>query len=151
VPTILFEAGHFPNDYEREMTRKYIFIALLSGIQFLYENDIVLNKIDDYLKIPQNKVVFYDFVYKNVKINYDGKEKIINFAAQFEELLNKDKIVFEAKIAQVDNLENFYGHVEVDAQGEEYNDLNNNFPNIEQKADFNLGKSIKIVNGVKKM
>jgi hypothetical protein len=28
VPTILFEAGHFPNDYEREETRKYIFIAL---------------------------------------------------------------------------------------------------------------------------
>jgi hypothetical protein len=82
VPTILFEAGHFPNDYEREETRKYIFIALFSGIEFLHENDIVISKIDDYLKIPQNKVVFYDFVYKNVKINYDGKDKIINFSAQ---------------------------------------------------------------------
>ena len=149
VPTVLFEAGHFPKDYEREITRKYIFIALLSGIQFLHENDIVSNKIDDYLKIPQNKVVFYDFVYKNVKINYDGKEKIINFAAQFEELLNKDKIVFEAKIAQIDNLENFYGHIEVDAQSETYIDENDNFPNIEQKANFYLGKNSKIVNGVK--
>jgi len=151
VPTILFEAGHFPDDYEREMTRKYIFMALLSGIQFLNENDIVCNKIEDYLKIPQNKVVFYDFVYKNVKINYDGKEKIINFAAQFEELLLNDKIVFEAKIAQVDNLENFFGHQELDAQGEIYQDGKDNFPKSKQKANFYLGKSIEIVNGVKKM
>ena len=59
VPTILFEAGHFAADYEREITRKYIFIALVSGIKFFYENDIVLNEIDDYLKISQNKVVFF--------------------------------------------------------------------------------------------
>ena len=149
VPTILFEAGHFSKDYEREITRKYIFIALISGIEFLYENDIVINKIDHYLKIPQNNVVFYDFVYKNVKINCDGNEKIINFAAQFEELLNKDKIAFEAKIAQIDNLENFYGHIEVNAQNETYSDENDNFPNIEQKANFYLGNNIKIVNGSK--
>ena len=42
VPTLLFEAGHFANDYDREITRKYIFIALLSGISHLYENDIVM-------------------------------------------------------------------------------------------------------------
>jgi len=149
VPTILFEAGHFSKDYEREITRKYIFIALISGIEFLYENDIVINKIDHYLKIPQNNVVFYDFVYKNVKINCDGNEKIINFAAQFEELLNKDKIAFEAKIAQIDDLENLYGHIEVDAHNETYSDENDNFPNIEQKANFYLGNNIKIVNGTK--
>src|SRR5690606_23703813 len=28
-PTMLFEAGHYFNDYEREQTRKYIYIALL--------------------------------------------------------------------------------------------------------------------------
>jgi hypothetical protein len=29
-----------------------------------------------YLNIPQNKVAFYDFLYKNVKLNYDGVEKL---------------------------------------------------------------------------
>ena len=29
VPTILFEAGHFPGDYTREKTRTYIFYAIL--------------------------------------------------------------------------------------------------------------------------
>lgn len=148
VPTVLFEAGHFPEDYEREETRKYIFSALLSGIQYLHENDVVSNKNIDYLKIPQNKVVFYDFVYKNVKINYDGNEKIINFAAQYKEVLNKDKVTFEARIAQIDNLESYFGHNVLDAQGEMYQDEQADFPNIEQKADFYLGKNIKIVNGL---
>ncbi|MCF6130574.1 M14 family metallopeptidase [Flavobacterium sp. AS60] len=148
VPTILFEAGHFANDYEREITRKYIFIALVSGIMFFNENDIVLNEIGDYLKISQNKVVFYDFVYKNVKINYDNSEKIINFAAQFKEVLNSEKVTFVAEIAQVDNLENYFGHVEIDAKGETYTDGESNFPILEKKADFYLG-SIKIVNGNK--
>ena len=147
VPTILFEAGHFSNDYEREITRKYIFISLLSGVEYLNENDIVLNKIDDYLKIPQNKVVFYDFVYKYVKINYVGKEKIINFAAQFKEVLNNGKVSFEAIIAQIDNLENYFGHTEIDANGEIYNDGESNFPIIDKKATFYLGENCKIVNG----
>jgi hypothetical protein len=147
VPTILFEAGHFPNDYEREETRKYIFIALLSGMEYFYENDIVSNKIDDYLKISQNKVCFYDFVYKNVKINYDGNEKNINFAAQFKEVLSENKVTFEARIAQIDNLEDYFGHVVIDAASETYKDDKGSFPTIEQKADFYLGKNIKIVNG----
>ena len=57
VPTILFEAGHFPGDYQREKTRKFVFLALISGLQHIYENVIVNNKTEDYLRIPQNKVV----------------------------------------------------------------------------------------------
>lgn len=147
VPTVLFEAGHFANDYDREITRKYIFIALLSGISHIYENDIVLNEIDNYLNIPQNNIVFYDFVYKNVKINYDSKEKIINLAAQYDEVLIADQIIFEAHIVQIDNLENYSGHVIVDAQCKAYNCQSKYFPVINEIATFNLGDDIKIVNG----
>jgi len=146
VPTILFEAGHFQEDYDREITRRCIFIALVSGLQYCYENDIVHNKIDDYVKIPQNKVVFYDFVYKNVKINYDGIEKISNFAAQFREVLTNDKITFEAVIVQLDQLENYFGHVEIDAEGRTYHDDENSIPKIGTKANFSLG-DIVIING----
>ncbi|MDI1315990.1 M14 metallopeptidase family protein [Flavobacterium sp.] len=145
-PTILFEAGHFQNDYNREMTRMYIFIALVSGLQNLHENDIVHNKIEDYLKIPQNKVAFCDFVYKNVKINYDNVEKIVNFAAQFKEVLKNGAIAFEAVISKVDDLEHYFGHITVDANNEIYHDVEGNYPKIGAKANFNLGK-IKIVNG----
>lgn len=149
VPTILFEAGHYQADYERENSRKFIFIALLSGLKKIYENDIVVNEIQKYLNIPQNKVCFYDFVYKNVKINYDSLEKNINFAVQYREVLREGKILFEAYIAQINDLENYFGHVEFDAKNEWYQDDQQNNPKIEQKANFCLGKDIKFVNGLK--
>lgn len=147
VPTVLFEAGHFAGDYEREATRQCIFIALVSGLVYLSENVIVSNKIDDYLKIPQNKVVFYDFVYKNVKINYDSNEKISNFAAQFTEVLTEGKVVFEARLAQVDHLESYFGHVTIDAQGALYRDGHKNQPEVGLAANFELGDRLRIVNG----
>lgn len=148
VSTILIEAGHFPGDYEREVTRKHFFTALVSGFSELYENDIVNNSIEKYLNIPQNMVVFFDFVYKNVKINYDGKEIITNFAAQYKEELFRNKLIFNAYIAQIGNLDDFYGHNEIDAGGTGFQNSGSNSPEIGQKATFSLGKDVKIVNGL---
>lgn len=147
VPTILFEAGHFQNDYPRENTRKYLFIALVSGLRFICENVIVSNRIADYLNIPQNNVNFYDIVYKNVKINYDGNEIITNFAVQFTEVLIDDKISFVAHIAEVGFVQIIYGHLEYDAQGNVYRDEKSNKPEVDEKADFFIG-NIQFVNGV---
>jgi hypothetical protein len=148
VPTILFEAGHFQCDYQREETRKFIFFAFLSSFEYIGENDIVINRSDDYLNIPQNKVVFYDFVCKNVKINYDTNIIITNFAIQFKESLFENKIRFDAYIVAIGDLENYFGHLEYDAKEALYSDDEDNIPKINQKADFCLDKSIKIVNGV---
>lgn len=148
VPTILFEAGHFPNDYEREITRKFLFFSLISSFKLLGENDLVDNRINDYLNISQNKVVFYDFMYKNIKINYDGIEIITNFVAQYKEELIENKIHFNAYIAEVGELENYFGHYEYDAQGANYSDNHNNFPKVNEKADFYLNKNVKFVNGL---
>ncbi len=150
VPTVLFEAGHFQNDYEREETRKFIFISLLSGFQTLYENDIVNNKIEDYLKIPQNNSCFFDIVYRNVKINYDNSKLITNFAVQFKEEIVGNQLVFNAYISSIGDLEGFYGHVEYDAEEALFEDDKGNFPKINEKADFTLGKSKIFVNGLLK-
>ncbi|MNF47784.1 Zinc carboxypeptidase [compost metagenome] len=151
APTLLFEAGHFPNDYQREETRKYVFMALLSSFTLLSENDIVSNGINKYLNISQNKVVFYDFMYKNVKINYDGIEIITNFAAQYKEELVDGQICFNAYIAQIGDLENHFGHFEYDAKGASYKDDQDNFPKLGQKANFYLDNNIKFVNGLIKI
>jgi hypothetical protein len=147
VPTVLFEAGHFPNDYSREETRKYVFAALVSSFDIISENDIVTNRFDKYLSIPQNKVVFYDFLYKNIKINYDGIEIITNFAAQYKEELIDDQICFNAYIVHISDLDNYFGHFEYDAKGAVYQDENENFPKLNQKADFYLNNNIQFVNG----
>ena len=149
VPTVLFEAGHYQNDYYREYTRKMIFIALIAGIVHIYENDIVDNKNDYYLKIPQNNSVFYDFIYKNIKINYEGKEIITNFAAQYREELIDGAIAFNAYIIEVGSLEGKMGHFTFNAHKMNYTDGNLNFPNIDQKADFCIDNTMKFVNGIK--
>ncbi len=148
VPTMLFEAGHFPGDYEREETRKFVFMALLSSFTKLSENVIELNRTDDYLNIPQNKIVFYDFIYKKIKINYDGNEKITSFAAQYKEELTDGEICFNAYISKIGDLEGYFGHVEYDANGALYTDDFEKFPKIDQKADFNLDNKLKFVNGL---
>lgn len=149
VPTILFEAGHYQNDYYREFTRKMIFVALVSGMRYIYENDIVNNETTNYLKIPQNKVLFYDFIYKNVKINYDGKEIITNFAAQYKEELIDDTIQFNAYIVEIGELKDKIGHFQYNAHKMLYSDEFENIPKIGEKATFFLGKDVKIVNGEK--
>ncbi|VXB94630.1 Zinc carboxypeptidase [Flavobacterium sp. 9R] len=151
VPTILFEAGHFPDDYLREETRKYIFISLLVSFATLFENDVVDNEISQYLNIPQNKVVFYDFMYKNIKINYDGNEIITNFAVQYKEELIDGKVNFKAYIAAIDNLDSYFGHYEYDAQGALYSDNQGNLPKVNQIADFSLDDTVVFVNGMIKV
>jgi hypothetical protein len=148
VPTILFEAGHFANDYQREETRKFIFLSLLAGLQHIYENVIVNNKNEDYLRIPQNKVVFYDIVYKNVKINYDGIIKSTNFAIQFRERLIENQVLFEAYFAEIGTLDSYFGHFEFDAKNALYSNEEVSIPKLNEKADFCLDKNIKIVNGL---
>lgn len=151
VPTILFEAGHFPDDYQREETRKYIFISLLASFTTLSENDIVGNEITQYLNIPQNKVVFYDFMYKNIKINYDGNEIITNFAVQYKEELIDEEVNFKAYIAAIDNLESYFGHYEYDVHGALYSDNQDNLPKINQIANFSLDDVVVFVNGMIKV
>ena len=148
MPTILVEAGHFQNDYNREISRKYVFIALLSALKAIYENVIVDIESDDYMNIPQNNPCLFDFVYKNIKINYDNSEIITNFAAQYKEELINNKIFFNAFIVKIGDLEQNHGHVEYDANGALYADSQDGIPRLNKKADFSLGKNVKVVNGL---
>lgn len=151
TPTILFEAGHYQNDYLREETRKFIWIALIVGIQNCHENEIVRTKINDYLAIPQNEVLFNDFIYRKFKITANNQNLITNFTANYEEILKNGEILFEAVFTEVnENIQNF-GHHEYDGEEGIYSDDFANIPIIEQKANFYLNKSIKFVNGLKEM
>jgi hypothetical protein len=147
VPTVLFEGGHYQNDYDREITRKFLFFSMITAFKLIYENDIVDNRIDNYLNISQNNPVFCDLLYKNIRINYDGKEKIINFASQYKEEIIDGKIVFNAYIEQIETLDCLFGHYEYDAKGSLYSDENGNLPRLGQRANFFLG-NVQFENGL---
>lgn len=149
TPTILFEAGHFDSDYNREESRKFVFVALLSSFLNKSENVVVDNVLTDYLRIPQNNKCFFDFIYRNVKIIDNNVEKIINFAAQYHEVLIADEIQFVAIITKISDLENYFGHVEYDCESMLFSLDGKNYPEIGAKATFSINNSTYFDNGLK--
>ena len=148
VPTVLFEAGHYQGDYEREQTRKFIFLALLAGFYAIYENVLVEADLKDYFIIPQNQNVFYDLIYKNVKINYENKELFTNIAAQYEEVIFDDSVTFKAVIREIGKLDNFHAHKVFDAAGAAFSGkCRVAVPEVGASADFFLG-STEFTNGL---
>ncbi len=79
--TVLIEAGHFPNDYEREKVRELNFYALLQGLFHVVTEDNY-EEYKEYFTIPNNIKNFYDVIFrmKNSKkdIAYQYVEKIEN-------------------------------------------------------------------------
>lgn len=148
TPTILFEAGHYANDYQRDEVRKFVFISLISSLLGVSRETNFDSEIKEYLIIPQNTKNYFDFIYKNVKIIKNSEEKLINFAAQYKEVLVNGKIDFVAEITQIDNLENSYGHVEYDCEGMFFSSSYGNLPKKQEKADFYLNNLLKYSNGL---
>ena len=66
--TILIEAGHFPNDYEREETRKFNFFALVQGIYHI-ATAVDFDEYLSYFDIPNNQKNFFDVIKNTKKIN----------------------------------------------------------------------------------
>ena len=111
VPTILFEAGHFPNDYQREKTREYIFYALLSLFGITKEEQPSIEV--DYFSIPQNGKLFKDVIIRNVAI--DGE--ITSLSICYEEVLEGELIQFVPVLEKIGGLDTFFGHKEINAHG----------------------------------
>ena len=149
TPTILFEAGHYPNDYNREESRKFVFIALVASFLKQNENVVVDNDLTKYLRIPQNNKCFFDIIYRNIKIIDNNVEKIINFAAQYREEVIADKVEFRAIISKISDLENYFGHVEYDCESMLFSSNGKPYPTIGEEATFDLNNSIKFSNGLK--
>ena len=113
TPTVLFEAGHFPGDYEREETRKYVFKALLSCLYQITHVQPDVSGEKGYFDIPENQKLFNDVVVRNAKIKGEKKEVSI----QFKESLGENGVEFIPVVDKIkDKISNF-GHREIDAKG----------------------------------
>lgn len=115
TPTILIEAGHYPNDYSREETRRFVFQSLITALHYIANVDITGNYYKPYLDIPENEKLFYDIIIRNANIN----SKIQDVAIMYQERLIKNKIEFIPIIEKVSDLKGFYGHREMNANNNE--------------------------------
>jgi hypothetical protein len=114
VPTLLFEAGHYKNDYNREEVRRYIFIALLKSFEVISKGVDLLN-YEDYFNIPENSKCFYDIIIRNARI-LETDLMLTDIAIQYKEVLEVNTIVFKPIVEVVSKLDNSYGHKEIDAK-----------------------------------
>ncbi|MFH6772676.1 M14 family metallopeptidase [Gaetbulibacter aestuarii] len=113
VPTVLFEAGHYNNDYQREFTRELIYRAYLLCFDYISNNNITGTGYKPYLDIPENDKCFYDIIIRNTLMD----NKIIDVAIQYEERLVDNTVFFVPMVQKIESLPEFYGHKEIDAEG----------------------------------
>jgi len=135
IPNILFEAGHFPNDYLRKETRKYFSIALISALQYISaENNWEMNW-EKYFEIPENNSRMFDILIKNIGISYNSKQCNIDIAIQYKERLNtiKNEIEFIPYIEEIGDLSIFYGLKTIDIKNQII--LSNTFISIGDRAE----------------
>lgn len=115
VPTVLFEAGHFPKDYSRDVTRKYVFKALLSAIFHIAKADFEKTDYREYFKLPENEKLFRDVILRNVSVDEEVKDVVIHY----KEELKSGKIDFVPIVEEIVQNSEKYGHREIDCNGSE--------------------------------
>lgn len=127
-PTLLFEAGHFKDDYNRETTRFYMFQAIMFGLHYIASNKVIGIDYEPYFDIPENCKNHFDIIIRKAKIWYNEDSEVLDIAIQFKEVLKNNKIEFVPIIEKIGELNSFFGHKEVSANN--YEVLINNQRNL---------------------
>lgn len=140
VPTVLFEAGHISEDYNREQTRKYIFIAMLEMFSKIINKNF--NFYNAYFDIPDNKKLFFDVIIRNVKIN----SEITDIGIQYEEILKDKTIQFNPKISKIKDLSVFFAHKNINANSKSIEIIQGGALNVnEQLTKFNISDNVFVL------
>ena len=123
VPTILFEAGHYNNDYARDITRKYIYTSYLVSLNYIALNEVTGLHYAPYLEIPENEKLFLDIIIRNVSKKQGSGEDEVAIGILYEERLVDGRVEFVPIVEKIGDLDGFYAQREIDAKGQEvYNE-----------------------------
>ena len=132
--TILFEAGHYHNDYNREKTRKFIAFATLQALLCISTNSVNENDHENYLQIPKNNTLFFDVLIKNALIRKNNNESVNDIGISYEEILKNGEVLFVPKIKSIGNLSSYFGHKTINADKKLVQEVSG--VSIEPDADF---------------
>lgn len=112
VPTILFEAGHFHGDYQREKTREFMAAAIFSGLKAIASGGYLDKDYEKYLEIPENQKLYNDVILRNCIV----KTENVDVAIQFKEVLFEQNVIFSPVVDKIGTDLQFFGHREIDCQ-----------------------------------
>ncbi len=138
IPTILYEGGHFEDDYLRQNTRKYYSIALFYGLQAIKELKNSTENWADYFEIPENREDHYDIIYRNVNLNTDFP-CVLDIAVQFKEEKKEgdEEISFVPYVVEVGDCGKKKGWREIDCNGKFFKS-DTKFPKLDSKQNFEI-------------
>lgn len=120
--TILIEAGHYKNDYDREFTRKYNFYAILQGLYFIASTDNFSN-YKPYFDIPNNDTLFLDIIYTDLKVIKDGVESIEDVGIQQKFKVINNALVMYKCIEKQGDLSKYFTNNKINAVKLNFNEL----------------------------
>lgn len=137
IPTILFEGGHFQNDYLRNQTRKFYTEALYLSILGMVNLNASTGNYENYLKIPENMETHYDLIYRNVTLNTDFP-CVLDVAVQFrEDYLGGDEIIFTPIVVEVGDIGKKKGWKEIDCTGKFFKS-EKKYPKLNEVQNFQI-------------
>lgn len=117
--TILIEAGHFRDDYEREITRKYNFFALIQGLFFI-ANESNYTNFESYFDIPNNDKQYLDIIYKNIR---DNENNVTDIGIQLKFNVIANKLETYKHVEHHGDLSNYFANSIINGDNLNINDL----------------------------
>ncbi|WP_419870726.1 M14 family zinc carboxypeptidase [Chryseobacterium sp. CT-SW4] len=138
MPTILFEGGHFENDYVRTGTRRYYTIALYYALKAMIELRGSNKGWETYLEIPENQETHYDIIYRNVELNTEHP-CVLDVAVQYKEIKEegKEEISFVPFVMVVGDVKERKGWKEIDCTGKKFISASK-YPKLDAEVDFTI-------------
>lgn len=100
--TVLIEAGHYPNDYDREETRMYNCYALVQGMYHI-ATATDFTTYEPYFDIPNNQKNFFDIIEKQEHAS-TGKAYLLG-----DKVVN-GTFITEKKLEEEGDVSSFIGH-----------------------------------------
>lgn len=116
TPTLLFEAGHYPGDYEREYSRRLIFESLLLALHTLAADRTGQYGIEAYHAIPENRKGFLDVLIRNAHLLHKKWPVDKEVGVLYKETLEKGRIIFEPHFEELLSPGEKFGHQTYDCR-----------------------------------
>ena len=116
--TVLIESGWWPNDREKNFVRKLNFISLLSALNSISDKSYHQNLLSDYHLIPENQKLMFDLLLRNITIEKNDKEFIIDIGINYTEVSDPEcGFSLVGKIEDIGDLSTHSGYQEFECKG----------------------------------
>lgn len=140
TPTVLFEAGHYKDDYEREEVRRFVYKSLVVALNYIANHDVTGDNYQDYFKIPENGKLFYDIIIKNAQFD----NGVFDIGINYQERLVDKQLKFIPKIIAIEDLSDFHAHKVLIANNSKVFTSNNEVVSINYENDFVIINNVKL-------